>query len=62
MKALAGLAGQPRQPFVHAGDIDRDTGMCDRAGVEKGRHQRLLVELALVVELLASLPALPDRA
>src|SRR4051812_33854672 len=62
VEAIAGLAGQARQPFVHASDIDRDVRVGDWAGVEEWRHQRVLVELALVAQPSTGLPGRPDRA
>src|SRR5262249_37865725 len=61
VEAVAELAGEPRDVGIHAGDEDRHFWMFDRARAEEGRHQRVLVEFALEIELRAVLPAIPDR-
>jgi hypothetical protein len=62
VEAVAELAREPRDVGIHARDEDRHLRMLDRTGTEERRHQRVLVELALEVELGAVLPAVPDRS
>ena len=62
VKAVAELAREPCDVGIHAGDEDRYLGVLDRTRAEERRHQRVLVELALEIELRAVLPAVPDRA
>ncbi len=60
--AVGDLTGQPQHELVDGGDIDRDLGALDRPRVVVRDHQGEVVVVALVVELGAVLPAIPDGA
>ena len=62
VEAVAELAGQLGEARVDASNVDRDRWVLDRARVEEGRHQGVLVELATVVEARADLEGGPDGA
>src|SRR5437867_11695433 len=60
VQTFADLPGHAAHVRVYARDVDWDSWMLDRPGVEHGCHEVEAVELALEVELGAGLPAVPD--
>ena len=60
--SVANLAGDPQHRLADGGDRDRHHRQRGRLRREVGGHQGQLKVLALVIELPARLPALPDRA
>src|SRR5262245_37909639 len=60
VEAVAELAREPCDVGIHARDVDRHLRVLDWTGAEERRHQRVVIELALEVELRAVLPAVPD--
>src|SRR5438034_3035728 len=60
VQTFADLAGHAAHVRVYDRDVDWDSWMLDRPGVEHGCHEVEAVELALEVEPGAGLPAVPD--
>ena len=59
---VADLAGHPQHRLADRGDGDRHHRQAGRLGREIRGHQCELIVLALVIELPAGLPAMPDGA
>ena len=61
VKPITDLAGQRTQVRAHPRDVDGDVRVGDGAWIEEGRHERELVELALMIQRSRVLPCIPDR-
>src|SRR3989441_11830482 len=61
VQSVAEFSREHAHPRVHAGEENRNLRMLDRTGIEEGRHEVDLVELAFEFQSLASLPRTPDR-
>ena len=60
--AVAQLAGDLEHPGIDGGEVELDSGLRQRAGIEGRRHQVHGVVPGADVELFARLPAAPDEA